>query len=607
MKKITSLLAGLFLMSGMTAWADPINIKVSVDDPEHVTVTSAGATISFDESTNVYDINVEQYSTVRIAGVEPWAIKQLTNETQNYSMASNVKSYDIYASVDGNEFSVTTYNPDETRTATATITVDNAAKVRAMRGGTYEYLTFADGVNTYKFDPATESTLMLGSADYSKPLYEVKLNGEVKTSNYGQYELQLIDGCSVDITAEVPDIDVTITFVYGENAAGAISSVTIDGITVEDFTAETTSLAMKAGQTLVINGSNDFKIDEFSVNGTVTYFYGSYQQTIMEDTEFAVQAHPYGKIKATVIVEDPSTIRLGKGYNIDYGAEPITLNPGETEIELSENNSMICWGAASGCFIESVEIDGILQGTYTTNASLREGSVVKFTSGKIVMDQTMIFWIDNKDAADTYFSLQSNDRQQIEIQNGYNEIPFYSGMLPIGLSWHSNQPVVGQVFVNGIMTSPMYEGSNSYSFDARDKDVVKVFFAAEPVECAVAFDIAEGITLSAKADRITEVSDLTAPLTVFAGTEIAMLVEADKEFTLTAGETELTPDEDGVYTLTVTEPLTIAATIKPQDGISEINSATNGHEAIYDLHGRRVAKVTKGGIYIVNGVKTIVK
>lgn len=42
-------------------------------------------------------------------------------------------------------------------------------------------------------------------------------------------------------------------------------------------------------------------------------------------------------------------------------------------------------------------------------------------------------------------------------------------------------------------------------------------------------------------------------------------------------------------------------------GIREISAAENGKTVVYDLQGRRVAKTAKGGLYIVNGVKTLVK
>lgn len=47
-------------------------------------------------------------------------------------------------------------------------------------------------------------------------------------------------------------------------------------------------------------------------------------------------------------------------------------------------------------------------------------------------------------------------------------------------------------------------------------------------------------------------------------------------------------------------------TIVGENSISEVAAATKSADAIYDLQGRRVANATKG-LYIINGVKTLVK
>lgn len=41
-------------------------------------------------------------------------------------------------------------------------------------------------------------------------------------------------------------------------------------------------------------------------------------------------------------------------------------------------------------------------------------------------------------------------------------------------------------------------------------------------------------------------------------------------------------------------------------GIRDINADDNAAKVIYDLQGRRVERVTKTGIYIVNGKKTVI-
>ena len=42
-------------------------------------------------------------------------------------------------------------------------------------------------------------------------------------------------------------------------------------------------------------------------------------------------------------------------------------------------------------------------------------------------------------------------------------------------------------------------------------------------------------------------------------------------------------------------------------GINNIFADKSGEQTIYDLSGRRVRTITKGGMYIVNGKKVLVK
>ncbi|MCM1029484.1 MAG: hypothetical protein NC484_07755, partial [Alloprevotella sp.] len=77
-----------------------------------------------------------------------------------------------------------------------------------------------------------------------------------------------------------------------------------------------------------------------------------------------------------------------------------------------------------------------------------------------------------------------------------------------------------------------------------------------------------------------------------------------------------TATKDGNELYTDTLELTVAA--KPDDsgnqggyvvvGIEQVNAdAANGQVAVYDLSGRRLTRIARGGIYIVNGVKTLVR
>ncbi len=78
--------------------------------------------------------------------------------------------------------------------------------------------------------------------------------------------------------------------------------------------------------------------------------------------------------------------------------------------------------------------------------------------------------------------------------------------------------------------------------------------------------------------------------------------EADKDYTVTLPAALFTLDSN-------VSPAVNANVTVPKDtstGIKEIGVSEKGAEVIYDLQGRRVSKASKG-VYIINGVKTLVK
>lgn len=601
MKKLTAVLTCLLILCGLSSHAqEKVNVRLNIDDATHVTVSVEGETLTLNSGEN--NVQVDNYASIVISPVAPWALKEVFNNASGYPM-SIYGTCTVYAS-EGADFTVTTYDIEATRTASATISVDDASQVRIQRSSDYTTVTLENGDNTFKFNPETEAQIKIASSNYGA-LYEVLLDGEPVEASYATYIVNLTDGCTVKITAIVPDKDVTVSITYGENAEGAISGASVNSEAVSGFDGKT--VAMKAGQQLKLEFSDAYKLESFSVNGTATQVYSYWEQTIMNDTEIHIEARPYDKVHATVIIETPEAITFGSGYNTSaYNFKAIELTGTETAIEVPETNTQVCWSAKSGYYIEKVEVNGQTLESYYEQTYVSEGDVIKFHVGKISYDKTLIVWIDKKEIADQYFSLSGYDRSEITITNGYNEVTFHNGMLPLGLAWHTENPIVGKVYYNGLQMRPLYEESDNYAIHAEDGDVVKIFFAAEPVECAVTFEVEEGLSFSAKADRVTAVEDLSAPLTVFAGTELALLHASDDEITVTANETELTPGEDGLYNLTVTEPTVIKAAAKDQDGIREVSAAEGTEGAIFDLQGRRVGKSAKG-LLIINGKKTLVR
>ena len=318
-------------------------------------------------------------------------------------------------------------------------------------------MSFTEGSNTLKFDPTTETTLTLSSTNYQKPLYKVTLDGVDVPSDGGSFNIPLTQGCFIDITAKIPAVPVNVTFTYSDEGLGALSSVAVEGQTVTDFNG--TSLSMKAGQSLVLKPNSLYNITGFKINDETISWTGGYDYTIgcvTGDTQIYIEAHPYGTVNATLNVSDPNQITVYRGYS--YQNDVMTLTGTSNAIQMPENNAMISWEVANGCYIESVKVDGSdYSGNYLT---ITEGMVIDIVTKAIVMDKTAQVWIGGRSKIVNYFSLQTNTREDLgeSIKSGYNELKFYSGYVPFLLAWYTENTVVGKVYINDELQSPMYEG-----------------------------------------------------------------------------------------------------------------------------------------------------
>ena len=85
------------------------------------------------------------------------------------------------------------------------------------------------------------------------------------------------------------------------------------------------------------------------------------------------------------------------------------------------------------------------------------------------------------------------------------------------------------------------------------------------------------------------------PITA-AGT-YTLVISKEFAFVYNAQWSTVFPEEDVICTFTIGVP----------SGIESVVAETEGEKVIYDMTGRRIKNVTKSGIYIINGVKTIIK
>lgn len=598
---------GLLLAGSLTANAVSVTFNVSDADAVNMDVNGTSTTLNVGSNT----FNFDEYTYATFSGINPFVITNVTNLSGTPESLYDGRWYKTFTSSDNDQtFTIAVKNLDASRTASCNVNVDDPSLVSVLYSGTYQPLALNAGENVVKYDPENEKTLIITSANYQKPIYKVTLNGASVPLINGGYEVTLSQGCQIDITAIIPAVPVTVNFSYSEKGAGALSSIAVDGQTVSDFNG--TSLSMTAGQSLTLNPNSSYNITGFKVNGDTQYWSGDYAYTlssVISDTEIYIEAHPYGTINATLNVSDPNQITVYRGYS--YNNDVINLSGTSNALKLPENNTLISWNVANGCYIESVKVNGE---DYTSdNVTCTEGMVIDIVTKAIVMDKSAVVWIDNSSLADQYFSFESNTREQLgsSFVSGYNLVDFYSAYTPFMLSWYSYNELIGKVYVNDDLQLPMYEGSNNYTLDLADLDVVKIFFAGEPVDCTVTFNVEEGLDPNVIRDVICNVTDLTQPLSCFAGTQID-ITKNTKEFDVKVNDVAISslPDTED-YRITVTEPqTTLTVTKKVSTGVENIESGVTVASPVYNLQGVKVADTLEGlpeGIYISNGKKVMVK
>ena len=622
MRKFYYLFLTLLLgMLGITENVQGKSIKVifNVDDPANVTINIDGVNQGLVKGNNEITIDAPcgYYSTVNVQATTDNFITSVIKGGANQVSSPYNTTWSYYPSDSdaGKIITISTIKGSVARTASCTVNVDNASKVKVMRSGSYSVVQLHNGENTVYYIPGYETMLIIESATYGVPLYKATLNGEDLAYSYG-YSANLSNdgGDKVDILANFPEgltYNVKFTYVDPLKAKGVVTGVTVNGTAIEDYdNAE--GFDVPAGQSVVVSFDNvNYKIDAVKLNDNPVYAYSSYSFTPTADTEINIDAHKYGTVKATLNIDNKDNVTVYKGYS--YQNDIITVNDGDNEIELSENNAIITIKANSGCYITSVtygETTLSNQGEYTINP-VTEGMVISVVSGAIVRDKSFTINIDDISAAQYGFNLTRTDHTQVEkLATGANKVAFAENETHYQLSAYGS-PVFG-VFKKGVMINPSYQGSTSIEFDAADGDVFDAYVKELPKTYNVKFELAEGMY----SYQFNEVSASyvgasnqwsNIGFTAVEGTsfEITIIPASGLNIVVKVGETTYNANESGAFVVPVSEATTISIADGTGTGINSINSE-NADNTFYTLQGVKVSGKAKG-LYIKNGKKVVVK
>lgn len=600
MKKSILFLVVASMLSGLKAIADDVTFTMHFNSIEGVSLEVNYQPVEVSESV---EITTAMYNYVTVKTTLPTAIQSITmnDATVGYQGLTSW-GFTVMPNMDGNTVEVQTYNFSESQTASLTINVDDPSAVSVIMAGTNSIVDLVEGENTVKFNPDVQYALTVSPVDYEQPIYGVTKNGTSESISVsgGSYSVNdLEDHDVIDIQVAFPDADYTVKFNYDEGAEGAVNAVYVDEELVE---LTDNSFTAKAGSNIAISFSTLYNIVSVAVNGTPVTTYGSYSFVLNQDTQIDVVAHKYAQISFTVNIDDPSTINFYKTYS----REAVTLNAGDNTIEVPENNAYVAWEVKPGCFISSVTqtLNGETTDIAGTTAYPQEGMTISFVTGHIQMDETAVIWVDDISAADYYSSFVSSDRNVYvsPLRSGYTEVAFDAAM-NFTLGFAGSDVPVGKVYLNGEEQAPQYEGGTTWAFsELPDNSVIKLFLATDPVQYTVIVEKTHDATANIVRDILVEETDDT--FTCFNGT-LVRVYDIPENVRVSVNDVELTP-VNGEISFNVEADTLI--TLDGSSAIENINVENGQSEkAIFDLFGRRVNGTPAPGVYVVDGVKTVIR
>lgn len=543
------------------------------------------------------------------------------------------------------EYKVETTSLDDIRTASVTVTIEDSpsAIVRAQRGTSSIDLTgvTAGEPFTVKFDPATESKFTF--AGNSVPLCSVRLNGvemSTESATSPSHIFTVEDGDEIEIKAEYDGCEYLVTITVPDGTAGVINKVDV-GNTYPYETVTWTSgepFMVKSGTRVSIDLNHDAaKLNTVTVDDGYTDEPLSYDEPwsvtffVKESAvDVDVDAVPYNTLKFTVNVTDPGQVVIYPGtstYNTPY-----TLTGTSNQLEISEKLGQILIQAATGCLLNSVT-DGEgnpLEADYWTGAyTVTDGMTINIETSEKVYDGKFVLWFDSVDNLNnegysrTYWS---NDDDRVynyvsEVGAGYHIVPFMLGgnvqysLIVYPKSW-------ARVYSNGVLTkessSESWPSIYHYFYPA-DGEVLRVYTTVEePGQYDLVIEVADGIDeedVKVTTDKITERNEWRGGACLSCVLEQTLVeFEVPDGAGVSVDGTQLEAGEDGKFSFTTSSVHRVS--VSNTSSILNLDGDKAGEDVtVYNLQGIKVidkAPRTEldrlpAGIYIVNGVKTVVR
>lgn len=518
----------------------------------------------------------------------------------------------IYADDAGKVLDITMTDLDAARTGTFYVNVDDVSRVSLMYGDDYLSVSLKDGMNTVKFDPATESEVTISSLVYDKPIYEVLLDGVPVTASGSNYIITVTEGCVITINSHVPDKDITLTFNYNETGEGAIAGVKVEEKTVADFDGKTVNL--KAGQSVALIPNTMMCFDKVKQDGEDLNWAGNYEYTFiaMDNMVFDIEAHPYATFNVTVKVNDPEKINVYSSTS-KYAGVKYELTGNENVLKVVENDPNISWEPVNGYKVTSVKKNGTeINNPIPTYIAVAVDDVLEITVEEIIYDSHLAVYVNDGEAFTSFSIMDKNYGYVVQTQDvptGYTVYGFFKDALPLGFSNSTSGGYHKYVYLNEQLLTGNY---GMYSFSPVDGDCLKVFVGEEPTPCTVEFQVADDVDPVVTRDILRTLDDLTAAVTCLPGTQFNVSPGAStSSLKVTLNDADVPVlDETANHQFIISEGTNVVKIEKGlNNGVGGLDAERNA-APVYNLQGVRVANGLENlpaGIYITRGRKVVVK
>ena len=593
--------------------ASAFNITVNVDDVSRVTLYLGSSKQALSNGDNVLDVKTGD--RLYFSANTGYVLKSVMNgdKAETISSLTSCMIGLDEATHTGAKWVVTTCPLDDVRTSSCKVTVDDASKVTLGFSGTYTTFPLVNGENDVKFVPEVESPFVISAKDNSTSLYSVKKNSEEVQPKYGSYRVDVANGDKIEIQANYPDVDYSVKFSLSEKAAGFITKVQVNGTDVTNYMDN--NFTVKAGSQVYVEGNtNDYTLESFKVNGTSVDFYGNYTFMVTGPTTVDIVARKFGNLKAVFDIDDASHVEVYKGYS--YYGNSVNVTTGKNTIEVPESTPVIAVKAKDGYMLVSVS-DGTTDyverdGNTEVNVKVTDGMNVTVKTAELVRDKSTVVYVEDA-TKPSFMRFMRKDYTTINLETGYNLIPFNDGDLPFTTSFYGVSTL--NVYKNDELVEPKYAGATQYTLEVADKDVLKFFFTKTPAKVNARITVeGEAENLTVVKDQLKAVTDFTSPIPCLEGSEFVFSV-AEKSFvkSLTVNGTPVQPQEDKTYKVVVTADCNIKVELGVASGINDVTAAVRDTNDVYRIDGVLIKKNASRsevenlgrGIYIINGKKVI--